>query len=89
LVYSGGIRTVPCNIKLSEFSSKPFCRGEKMLRILFHGTKIEENTWNSVLNHSAEKTATHSVPGNKNKANSLNSILKHFTEENTLSILFV
>jgi hypothetical protein len=40
-----------------------------MLRILFSGTKIEENPWNSVPNHSAEeKNVRNSVPWNKNRS---------------------
>jgi hypothetical protein len=39
-----------------------------MLRILYRRTKIEVDSKNSVLNHSAEKKTTHSVPGNKNKS---------------------
>jgi hypothetical protein len=39
-----------------------------MLRILYHGTKIELNSRNSVLNHSAEeKTTRMSIPLNKKR----------------------
>ncbi len=39
----------------------------KMLGILYHGTKLEANARNYVLNHSAEpKTTRNSVPWNKN-----------------------
>jgi hypothetical protein len=39
----------------------------KMLGILYHGTKLEANAWNSLLNHSTEeKTTRTSVPWNKN-----------------------
>ncbi len=38
----------------------------KMLGILYHGTKLEANARNSVLNHSAEeKTTRNSVPWKK------------------------
>jgi hypothetical protein len=41
----------------------------KQLGIPFGGTKIEENTWNSVPNHSAEEKPTrNSVPWNKNRS---------------------
>ncbi len=48
----------------------------KMIGILYHGTKLEANARNSILNHSAEETTT------------WNSILKHVSDENMLSILF-
>jgi hypothetical protein len=44
----------------------------KMLGILYHGTKIEANSRNSVLNHSAEeKTTRNSVSWNKNRSKHL------------------
>jgi hypothetical protein len=43
-----------------------------MLGIMYHGTKIEANSRNSVLNHSAEeKTTQNFVPWNKNTSNHL------------------
>jgi carboxylesterase type B len=42
---------------------------DKMLGILYHGTKIEANSWNSFLNHSTEeKTTRNSVPWNKSRS---------------------
>jgi hypothetical protein len=44
----------------------------KMLGILYHGTKLEANAQNSVLNHTAEeKTTRNSVPWNKNRSKHL------------------
>jgi hypothetical protein len=47
----------------------------KMLGIRYHGTKLEANARNSVMNHSAEETTTR------------NSVPKHVSDENSLSIL--
>jgi hypothetical protein len=47
-----------------------------MLEILYHGTKLEANALNSILNHSAEEKTTR------------NSVPKHVSDENMLSILF-
>ncbi len=49
---------------------------EKMLAILYHGTKLEANARNSVLNHSAEEKTT------------WNSVPKHVSHEKMLSVLF-
>jgi hypothetical protein len=39
-----------------------------MLEMLYRGTKIEADSWNSVLNYSEEeKTTRNSVPWNKNR----------------------
>jgi hypothetical protein len=46
-----------------------------MLGIRYHGTKLEANARNSVMNHSAEETTTR------------NSVPKHVSDENSLSIL--
>jgi hypothetical protein len=57
----------------------------KMLRILYHGTKIEANSRDSVLHHSAEeKTTWNFVPWNKIEE----FRPKHFFFEKMLSILF-
>jgi hypothetical protein len=48
---------------------------QKMLGILYRGTKLEANARNSVPNHSAEETTTR------------NSVPKHVSAENMLSIL--
>jgi hypothetical protein len=45
-----------------------------MLGILYHGTKLEANARNSVLNHSAEEIKTR------------NFVPKHVSDENMLSI---
>ncbi len=55
-----------------------------MLGILCHGTKIEANSRNSVLNHSAEeKTTWNFVPWKKIEANTWNSVLNHSAEDKT------
>jgi hypothetical protein len=73
-----------------------------MLGILYHETKIEANSRNSALNHSAEqktlgipfrnvpqrKNARNSVPWKKIEANVRNSVPKHVSDKNMLSILF-
>jgi hypothetical protein len=48
---------------------------QKMLGILYRGTKLEANARNSVPNHSAEETTTR------------NSVPKHVSDEDMLSIL--
>jgi hypothetical protein len=56
-----------------------------MLRILYHGTKIEANTWNSVPNHSAEEeTAQTSAPWNKNRNKLSEFRSEAVSEENIL-----
>jgi hypothetical protein len=60
-----------------------------MLRILYHGTKIEANSWNSVLIPSAEeKTTRNFVPWNKNRRKLSEVRPKHVFNENMLFILF-
>jgi hypothetical protein len=74
----------------------------KMRVILYHGSKLEANARNSVLNHSSEeKTTRNSVPWNKNISKYLESCskpfhgrdnnsefrLKHVSDENVLSIV--
>jgi hypothetical protein len=73
-----------------------------MLGLLYHGTKLEANARNSILNLSAEeKTTRNSVPWKKNISKHLNSvpnhspevtitrnsIPKHVSDENMLSTL--
>jgi hypothetical protein len=56
-----------------------------MLRILYHGTIIEANFRNSVLNHSPEeKTIRNSVPWNKNRNKLSEFRSKTFSDENIL-----
>jgi hypothetical protein len=69
-----GIPAVPRHRKLSEFRSKPFCRGKKTLGILYCGTKIEANFRNSVPNHSAEEKKLGPIIETKFR----NSVPKHF-----------
>jgi hypothetical protein len=56
-----------------------------MLGILYRGTKIEANTWNSVPNHSTipQRRKRLGIPfrGTKIVANSRNSIPKHVSEQ--------
>jgi hypothetical protein len=48
-----------------------------MLGILYHGTKLEANARNSILNHSAEeKTTRNSVPWNKNISKDLKILFR-------------
>jgi hypothetical protein len=57
-----------------------------MLAILYRGTKIEANSRNSVLNHSAEvKTTRKSVPWNKNRSKHLEICSKPFHGRETNS----
>jgi hypothetical protein len=76
LVCSGGFPAVPAEFRL--FRRNSGCSAElktlgipfrtvslkrKMLGILYSGTKIEANSWNSIPNHSVEeKTTRNSVP---------------------------
>jgi hypothetical protein len=53
--------------KILGIPSRTIPQRRKMLGILYHGTKLEANAWNSILNHSTEeKTTRNSVPWNKN-----------------------
>jgi hypothetical protein len=61
----------------------------KMLGILNHGTKMERNSRNSVLNHSGEKEPTrNSIPWNKNRSKLSEFRSEACLDENALSILF-
>jgi hypothetical protein len=74
-----------------------------MLGILYQGTKTEANSWNFVLNHSAEQKTLgipfRTVPQRRKmlgipfrrkkiEASSRNSVPKHVSGKNMLSILF-
>jgi hypothetical protein len=61
-----------------------------MLGILYHGTKLEANCRNSVLNHSAEEKKQLGIlfRGSKIVENSLNFVPKHVSNENMLSSVF-
>ncbi len=60
-----------------------------MLGILYHGTKIEGNSRNSVLDHSGEEEPTrNSIPWSKNRSKLLEIRSEACLGENTLSILF-
>jgi hypothetical protein len=97
LVCSGGIPAVPWNIELSESRSEPFCRGEECSEFcMYHGTKIEANSRNFVLNYSTEQK-TLGIPfrtvsqrrkmlvipfrGKEIEANSQNSVPKHISDK--------
>jgi hypothetical protein len=64
-VYSDEIPPVMRNAKISEFRSEPIPPKTKMLGIPYRGTKLKQNSWNFVPNHSVEeKTYRNSVPWN-------------------------